>query len=290
VAVPASLADGERLPIVVMAHGFSAVRDQRLAPFAERFADAGYRALVFDYRYFGDSEGEPRQLLDITKQLADWRAAIAYARARTDVDPTKVVVWGTSFSGGHAITLAAEDPNLAAAIAQGPFTDGLGTILSYGLKQIATLTGPAVLDQVGALLGRPTRLIPAVGAPGSGAIIVTDDAVSGFAQVTPPDTLWRNEVAARIGVHVSFYRPITKASRIRCPMLYCLATRDVVTPTALARKTAARTPGAETKEYDAQHFDVYVGEVFDRVVADQVDFLQRAVPLTRSADLRAPAV
>jgi dienelactone hydrolase len=60
---------GGPAPCVVLAHGFSGVRDQRLDAYAERFAQAGLAALVFDYRYFGDSDGEPRQLLDIRRQL-----------------------------------------------------------------------------------------------------------------------------------------------------------------------------------------------------------------------------
>jgi dienelactone hydrolase len=87
-------------PIVVMAHGFGAVRAARLWAFAERFAAAGLAALVFDYRYFGDSGGEPRQLLDVSRQLDDWRAAIAFARSLDGVDPERVAAWGSSFGGG----------------------------------------------------------------------------------------------------------------------------------------------------------------------------------------------
>src|SRR2546428_14186202 len=103
---------GAPTPCVILAHGFSGVRDQRLDAYAERFAQAGLTALVFDYRYFGDSDGEPRQLLDIRRQLEDWRAAIAYARALKGVDPARFAIWGSSFSGGPALTLAAPDPAL----------------------------------------------------------------------------------------------------------------------------------------------------------------------------------
>src|SRR3954453_69051 len=81
---------GGEAPCVVMAHGFSGVREQRLDAFAERFAAAGLAALVFDYRHFGASEGEPRQLLDIKRQLADWRAAVAYARSLDAIDPDRI--------------------------------------------------------------------------------------------------------------------------------------------------------------------------------------------------------
>ena len=118
---------GARPPIIVMAHGLGGVRHMRLGAFAERFADAGYACLVFDYRHFGASAGEPRQLLDIDRQLEDWRSAIAYAHTLDGVDPDRVVVWGTSFGGGHVIVTAAQDKRLAAAIAQCPFTDGFAS-------------------------------------------------------------------------------------------------------------------------------------------------------------------
>src|SRR2546423_7564002 len=103
---------GSPTPCVILAHGFSGVRDQRLDAYAERFAQAGLTALVFDYRYFGDSDGEPRQLLDIRRQLEDWRAAITHARALEGVDPARIAIWGTSFSGGHVMNPTPHHPTL----------------------------------------------------------------------------------------------------------------------------------------------------------------------------------
>ena len=94
-----------RAPVVVMAHGLAAVKEMRLDAYAERFAAAGFHVLVFDYRHFGDSEGSPRQLLDIKKQHQDWTAAVTYARTRPDVDGTRVALWGSSLSGGHVLAL-----------------------------------------------------------------------------------------------------------------------------------------------------------------------------------------
>ena len=103
--------DPERteLQCVVMAHGLGGTRDAGLPPYAERFAEAGMRVVIFDYRHFGASTGEPRQLLDIGRQLEDWRAAIAFARQLDGVGPERVAIWGTLFGGGHVLTIAAED-------------------------------------------------------------------------------------------------------------------------------------------------------------------------------------
>ena len=105
-------------PAVVMAHGFAGTREARLWAYPERFQAAGFAALVFDYRYFGDSTGESRQLLSIRHQLEDWRNAIAFVRTHEQIDPDRVALWGTSFSGGHVVGLPADDPRTAAVIAQ----------------------------------------------------------------------------------------------------------------------------------------------------------------------------
>ena len=112
-------------PCVVMAHGFSGTRGDRLPAYAERFAAAGMAVLLFDYRHFGDSTGEPRQLLDIGRQQADYRAAVAFARTLGGIDATRIALFGTSFSGGHVVAVAAQDPSIAASSPQCPFADGL---------------------------------------------------------------------------------------------------------------------------------------------------------------------
>ena len=119
-------------PVVILGHGLGATREMRLDAFAERFAQAGIAALAFTYRHFGDSGGQPRQLLSIKRQLADWDAAIAYVKGRPDVDGTRIAVWGSSFGGGHSITVASRHPELSAAVAQCPFTDGLASALALG--------------------------------------------------------------------------------------------------------------------------------------------------------------
>lgn len=119
-------------PVVILGHGLGATREMRLDAFAEQFAKAGIAAFAFTYRHFGDSGGEPRQLLSIKKQLADWDAAIAWVKTRPGLDNTRIAIWGSSFGGGHAITVAARHPELRAAIAQCPFTDGLASALALG--------------------------------------------------------------------------------------------------------------------------------------------------------------
>ena len=112
----------EPVPCLVMGHGFSGTQD-RLEAYARRFAEARMAVLTFDYRHFGRSEGEPRQLVDCRRQLEDWRAAVELARSLAVVDGQRIALWGSSLSTSHVLHLAADDPTIVAVIVQVPVFD-----------------------------------------------------------------------------------------------------------------------------------------------------------------------
>jgi fermentation-respiration switch protein FrsA (DUF1100 family) len=264
-----------RVPLVVMAHGFSATRELRLDAYAERFCAAGFGALVFDYRHFGASGGQPRQLLDIGRQHADYRAAVTHARGIDWVDPDRIALFGSSFSGGHVIAVGAQDPRIAAVISQCPFTDGLATLPTLGLPNLVKATIAGLQDQVGAFTGSPPRYIPAVGPPGTFAVMTTPDSQPGFEALLPPDTLWENRVAARIALRVAAYRPGLAAARLRCPALFCVCDTDTLAPADRTAKLASRAGQGEIKRYPVGHFDIYLGAAWEEAVLDQTEFLVR---------------
>jgi cephalosporin-C deacetylase-like acetyl esterase len=262
-----------RRPLVVMAHGFSATREMRLDAYAERFADAGIGVLLFDYRHFGASAGEPRQLLDISRQHADYRAALAHARNLDWVDPHSLALFGSSFSGGHVLAVAARDERIAAVVSQCPFTDGLATLRALSPLDAARLTIHGLRDQVAAVRGAPPHYIPAAGQPGSLAVMTTPDALPGMQAITPAQSNWENRVAARITLRVALYRPGLAASRIAAPVLFCVCDHDLLCPPERTVQLALSNPRAEVRRYPIGHFDIYVGEHFERAVSDQVQFL-----------------
>ncbi|MBX7159839.1 MAG: alpha/beta hydrolase [Acidimicrobiia bacterium] len=262
---------------VVMAHGFGGVREARLDAFAERFVDAGLAVLVFDYRNFGASSGSPRQVLDIDKQLADWRAALAYVRGRADVDASRVALWGTSFAGGHVLATAAREPDLAAVVSQVPFVDGLANLTYARIRPrtAAGLVAAAVADSAAALVGLPPVLVPVVGSPGSVAVMTTPDALDGYRALVPDPDAFDDRVAARVVLRVPAYRPGVDAGSIECPLLVCVADTDSVASPEAASAVAGRAPLGELLRYPCGHFDVYVGEWFERAVTDETAFLTR---------------
>jgi fermentation-respiration switch protein FrsA (DUF1100 family) len=256
--------------VIVMAHGFGCVRSLRLPAYAERFAAAGYVVVVFDYRCFGESDGQPRQLLDIASQLDDWRAAIGWARTLDGVDPERVIGWGTSLAGGHVITLAGTGTPLTAIIAQVPHVSGFAAVRAAGVRQAARLLPAALDDTWRALVHRPPRYLDSVGAPGTCSIMATPDARPAVERMAAADGLTLDDfpitVAARIVLRIGLYSPIRYAA--------------AVTSTSEARKAASRMPQATLKSYPGHHFDVYVEPLFDTVIADQLEFLRSVAPVT----------
>jgi len=268
-------------PCVVMAHGFGATRDASLAPYAERFAAAGMHVLLFDYRHFGASDGEPRQLVSVRRQLQDYEAGVHFAHALSGVDRQRVAVWGTSFSGGHALVTAARVPGVAAAICQCPMMDGFAAVLNIlryaGPGQLLRLTGHGLRDAALAPFGR-AHYVPTVGKPGSLAVMSSEDADAGYRALAPPD--FRFEVAARIALGVGLYRPVRYAERVRCPVLVQVCERDSVAPTESAEQAIRRLGSfGEAQRYPIGHFEPYFGAHFERSVSDQLAFLQRHLRL-----------
>lgn len=263
----------ERPPVVVLGHGLGAIREMRLDAFSERFAAAGIATLAFTYRNFGDSGGEPRQLMSVKRQLADWEAALAFVKRRADVDGSRLAVWGSSFGGGHAITVASRHPELLAAISQCPFTDGLASAAALGLQGTLKVTPVILRDLAAKLLGRPPVMVPIAALPGQPALMNAHDALPGYLALMPKGMQFVNHVAARVLPEIVTYRPGRSAARVTVPILFCVSNTDTVTPPGRTLALARRAPRGEVKCYDAGHFAFYMGPDFEQLVSDQTRFL-----------------
>ena len=261
--------DAGPAPTVVMAHGFGAVKAQYLDRIAARFAAAGLRTLVYDHRNFGDSDGEPRQDIDPWVQVRDFQHAISYARSRADVDGDRIGVWGTSFSGGHALVLGAIDPRVRAVVAQVPTISGS----EAARRRVPPHAVPAVLaaqvaDREAVYAGAAPQLRPLVedgsGAPpvyaGPGAAEFMNRAAS------RPDT-FVNAVTLQSLARTRDYEPGSYVARISpTPLLMVVTTHDEVAFTdlqlaayerALQPKKLVLLPGDHFVSYD-EAFDASV--------------------------------
>jgi uncharacterized protein len=279
-------ADGR--PCVVMAHGFGGTKDSGLLPFAEAMAEAGLDVLLFDYRGFGESSGEPRQFAWPPRHREDYGAAIEFARGLDGVDPERIVLWGTSWSGGHVVYAAAADPRIAAVISQSPDVDGLATLTQIrryaGLGHQVRLSWVGLQDAVRMVRGQEPLMIGTVGRPGELAGMTSEDSEPGMRAIAGPT--WQNEVTGRAVFAEWTNRAITRMDQLRCPILVQIADRDSIVPSAACRAAAWRAKGrVEVREYPCAHFDIYL-TWREQAIADQLHFLTRHLA---ASEAREPA-
>lgn len=247
-----------RSPAIVMGHGFGALRSFGLEPFAEHFRERGFAVLVFDYRSFGASDGEPRQLISPRRHVEDWRAAVAFARSLDGVDSERIGLWGTSYSGGHVLVTASRDEGVTCVVSQVPYVrldrrnlPPLASFLKVGFA--------SVLDVVAERLGRTPRTIGIVGEPGDPALLTYPGWNDAYKALLPADAAWSNTTPARTLFEMTGYQPAKHAKDVRCPVLFIAAGRDEGTPARFTHAVAGRMENASVHELDCDHFDVYAG-------------------------------
>ena len=267
-------------PVIVMAHGFGAIRAAGLQAFADRFLAAGYAVYLFDYRGFGDSEGAPRQWVSPRRHLQDWQAALTHVRTLPQVDAQRIALWGTSFSGGHVLQTAAYDSGVRAVIAQVPHVSGIASLMKVPLLTSLRLGIAGLADLVGGCFGKPLYR-PIVGHPGEVAAMSSAESWDGYLAIFPPGARWENQTRAQIALELPLYSPIRHAHRIQARTLVIAGRNDSVTPASAARRAAQRIPQARFELLDSNHFQPYVGEVFERNIALQVAFLNDVLPVGR---------
>ncbi len=268
------LPDGiERPPVVVMGHGLGGQQDFRLPAFAERFTERGLAAFTFDYRYWGESAGAPRQLLIPRKQQQDWHAALAHVRSLPEVDGTRVAIWGSSFGGAHVIKVAADDHSVRAVVAQVLAADIASAVKGFGLAYIIKSTLYGLTDALRGVLGLPPLYFPLVGRPGSNAVMNTPECWEGYLGLVPEDSTWKNQVTSRSLLLLPVYRATSVAQQVMAPTLLMGGVHDSLVSIEDIRKMATKMRDVTLKEYDCDHFEPYYPPMFDTFVQEQADFL-----------------
>jgi pimeloyl-ACP methyl ester carboxylesterase len=277
---------------VIMAGGAAVTKEPGTDRFAQRFNEAGFAVLAFDNRRFGESGGQPRQVIRIREQLADWDEAIRFAAALPDVD--RIAIWGFSLAGGHVFRVAARNPMLAAAIAQTPLADGQAAASSAFRHTtplaMLRLTGRAILDGLGSVVGRAPLLVPAAGKPGDVAMLTTPDALDGT-RALDPDGIhsdWQQTVAARFALRVGVYRPGRSAPQVRCPLLVVACDDDESVLAEPGARAVKRAPRGELIRLPGSHYAPFL-DAHEQAVAAELSFLRRHVlaPVDSDGQLRA---
>lgn len=267
-------------PTVVMAHGYSAVKEMYLDRYAEAFAAAGLGALVFDNRNFGASDGEPRQEIDPIAQMRDYRHAITYARTLPEVDRERIGVWGTSYSGGHALVVGALDRRAKCIVAQVPSVSGH----QAGVRRtrpdlIAASLARLDAERESRFAGVAPTLMPVV-APDltEPCVMPGRDAWDFFTGAEAPT--WRNEVTLLSADLGRGWEPGAYVAQISPrPLLMIVATNDTLTLTDLELEAYSRA--LEPKKLvllPGGHFDPYTTHFAESSGAARDWFIQHLCP------------
>ena len=144
------LPDGARgkVPLMVMAGGWCYTKEIVMPHYAKYFVESGIATLLFDYRRFGESAGEPRQHIDPWDQIEDYKNAVSYAQTVPEADHDRIGIWGISYSGGHVLIVAATDPRVGWAISTIPVVDGFPTVRRcHGERRFAELMALIAADR-----------------------------------------------------------------------------------------------------------------------------------------------
>lgn len=264
----------KRYPTIVMAFGFAGEKSFRLPSYAERFVAEGFAVLVFDYRNFGGSDGMPRNLVNPWRHVEDYHAAIAHARNLPQVDPDQIILFGSSFSGGHVLRVAAEDSRIRCVLSQVPFVDGIASLRVRRLRDVLGAAAAGLRDAWRAVTGQKPFTLPVYSSPDQLAFMNTLESEKGYASVVEGTNSWQNACPARIALSIAFYRPVATAHRIRCPVFIILAKHDSLVPASAVLKTVYRIKGAMALELDCGHFEPYRGEWFEQSVRAMIQFLR----------------
>jgi uncharacterized protein len=250
-------------PAIVMSHGITAVKEQHLAPYAERFAAEGFDVLVFDYRYLGSSDGEPRGHIDPRLQHDDIRAALTWISAQPSVDPDRIGLWGTSFSGGHALFVGAFDHRVKVVVAQVPALNLPHALIALITREIYNgLLRSIVDDRAAREAGAEGAMLPVVNDPGKPAFLAASDAHLWFTESAKIAPNWLNRISLESIARVAEYIPDAVIELIAPkPLLMQVATNDSLIPVNLARQAFHRAGEPKKLEtYDCGHFDPYTNE------------------------------
>jgi cephalosporin-C deacetylase-like acetyl esterase len=261
-------------PGIVMTHGFSATKEMALGSYADLFCASGLAVLVYDHRCLGASDGEPRQLVDPWAQARDYVAALDWLQAHDGIDPARLGLWGSSFSGGHALVVGAIDERVGAVVANVPFVgrpdearadDAAFDRLAKGVREHTHRSD----DVMGPL--------PVVTESGmDGAVLPQTEAAEWFLdEGRRTGSRWQNRVLLPGGSSMGDFDPAVAVARLHTPTLLVLASEDRVAPTSDGLAAFELLPG--TKELlviEGHHFTPYAGEALAQSATAALAFYQ----------------
>ena len=259
----------KKCPIIVMAHGLGGTREMRLYEYAERFASVGYACFLFDYRNFGASDGNKRQLINVKMQLKDWHNAIEYIKKDSRIDADKLLLFGSSFSGGHVTYLSANRNDVKGAVAQCPYTDTMATIKEVGLLYILKRAPFVIADVLSCVTGYHPVMLKLSTYTGELAFMEADEKTT---RDFLDDAEFINKAPARTLIEFLKYSPGKYFSKINTPIFVAACTQDDLAPADKTIELAKHCKTATYKTFNCGHFQVYCNDFFKEAINDYIKF------------------
>lgn len=261
-------------PALVLAHGLGATHGMALAQYEQHFARSGIATLAFDYRYTGESDGEPRQQFGMRAHRHDVEAALDYLRQHVSIDGARLGLWGTSLGALHVLQAAAHGVDVAAVVVQCPIVHGPGTMLRAGILPALRLTPAIVADAVTRVRRTGRSYVPIVGKPGGLAAVTGAGARDGWYPTVSPGCTFDNRMAAMDILGIAASSAKRGAAKIKAPLLVCVSRRETLMDPRHAEDVAAAAPRGTARHYDLDHFEIYHPPLLGELLADQTAFLQ----------------
>lgn len=268
----------KKCPVIVMAHGLGGTKEMWLDRYAETFAAHGYACLLFDYRNYGESGGNKRQLVNVKDQLTDWNNAIDFIKKDKRIDKNKILIFGSSFSGGHAITLSTKRNDIKAAIAQCPYTNNIATIKTISPMLILKFILYLILDLLSCLTGyHPVTL--GLAAPKGKTALMSVSEYDKFIKRIPKNTNFVNKVPTRTILEFLKYCPSKYMSKINNPILIGVCLKDGLASAKETIKLSKNIKDITLKEYNCGHFDIYFDNFYKNAIKDYIEFYDKMINL-----------
>jgi pimeloyl-ACP methyl ester carboxylesterase len=257
--LPDEVAGGAGSPVIIMAHGFSGVKEQGLDPIADRFSASGFAVVVFDFRCFGASGGEPRGQLFPHDMVEDYRNAITWACQQPQVNPERVGLWGTSFSGGLATHAATVDKRVRAVVAQVPSLWNAGWRRAVDPERWDAIGKILIADRISRYETGITKMMPVVAPEGEPCILPGQESFDFFKATRLVTPNWRNEITIESLEKMREFDPVSLIQMLAPAALLVIAAKtDKLVPLAAVEATFAKA--FEPKRMVVEpigHFDVY---------------------------------
>jgi rhodanese-related sulfurtransferase/fermentation-respiration switch protein FrsA (DUF1100 family) len=286
-----SATDGAKLPAIAMAHGIATLKEMGLPQYAERFVDAGFAVLLFDFRNLGESEGTPREQAFAEDQQEDYRNAITWLQLQPQIDSERIGVWGFSFSGGHVLRIAAVDRRIKCVVAQVPSLSGhLVTQRANTPLEIHGIRSMLSHDRIQRYKTGEVNYLPLVAESGQPCFFPLDEAREFYAaSQDASEGRFKNRITFESLERLAYFESASHIEAISpTPMLMILAKKDFMIPMDIALAAYARAHEPKSLVFtDGGHLCKSEGENFETASAAARDwFVQWLKPGKVEASLR----